>query len=168
MSILHNTAEFDDLLYHYKGPTKDIDFSGYIDAKDLFNMIKNKDISLSNAEENQADLKSELSSINIGDKKRTAQKKVTKNVEKFYDSREAIINFYKGYSSMAINAAYDAKQQKPSGLKTLTPKQIPQRLQIALAQIKAGNNSETLLNGIRQIVYSLYQSKKLPKKYVIT
>ena len=37
----------------------------------------------------------------------------------------------------------------------LTPKQMLQRLPIALAQIKAGNNSESLLNEIRQIVYSL-------------
>ena len=39
-----------------------------------------------------------------------------------------------------------------------------QRLPIALAQVKAGNNSEKLLNEIRQIVYSLYQSKKITKK----
>ena len=43
-----------------------------------------------------------------------------------------------------------------SELKILTPKQILQRLPIALAQLKAGNNSESLLNEIRQIVYSLY------------
>ena len=35
----------------------------------------------------------------------------------------------------------------------LTPKQMLQRLTIALAQIKAGNNSENLLNEIRQIIY---------------
>ena len=46
-----------------------------------------------------------------------------------------------------------------SKLKILTHKQILQRLPIALAQVKAGNNSESLLNKIRQIVYSLYQSK---------
>ena len=43
----------------------------------------------------------------------------------------------------------------------LTPKQILQRLPIALAQVKAGNNSENLLNEIRQIVYSLYQTKEI-------
>ena len=44
-----------------------------------------------------------------------------------------------------------------------------QRLPIALAQVKAGNNSENLLSEIRQIVYSLYQSKKKSlKKYAIT
>ena len=39
-----------------------------------------------------------------------------------------------------------------------------QRLPIALAQVKAGNNSESLLNEIRQIIYSLYQSKEMTKK----
>ena len=39
-----------------------------------------------------------------------------------------------------------------------------QRLPIALAQVKAGNNSENLLNQIRQIIYSLYQSKEITKK----
>ena len=38
-----------------------------------------------------------------------------------------------------------------------------QRLPIALAQIKAGNNSESLLNEIRKIVYSLYQAKEITK-----
>ena len=39
-----------------------------------------------------------------------------------------------------------------------------QGLSISLAQIKAGNNSQSLLNEIRQIVYSLYQSKEITKK----
>ena len=56
---------------------------------------------------------------------------------------------------MVINAAYDATQQEGTRL---------QRLPIALAQIKAGNNSESLLNEIRQIVSSLYQSKEVTKK----
>ena len=41
---------------------------------------------------------------------------------------------------------------------------MPQRLPIALAQVKAGNNSESLLNEIRQIIYALYQSKQITKK----
>ena len=50
------------------------------------------------------------------------------------------------------------------GLKILTPKQMLQRLSIALAQVKASNNSENLLNEIKQIVYSLYQSKEITEK----
>ena len=48
--------------------------------------------------------------------------------------------------------------------KILTPKQMLQWLPIALAQVKASNNSESLLNEIRQIVYSLYQSKQITKR----
>ena len=55
-------------------------------------------------------------------------------------------------------------KQEGSGLKILTPKQMLRRLPIALAQIKAGNNSESSLNEIRQIVYSLYQLSKITKK----
>ena len=50
---------------------------------------------------------------------------------------------------------YESRQGK--ALKVLTSKQMLQRLPIALAQINAGNNSESLLNEIRQIVYSFYQ-----------
>ena len=57
-----------------------------------------------------------------------------------------------------------SNQQKGTGFKVLTPKQMLQRLPIALAQIKACNNSESLLNEIRQIVYSFYQSKEITKK----
>ena len=46
----------------------------------------------------------------------------------------------------------------------LTPKQMLQRLPKALAQVEAGNNSDGLLNEIRQIVYSFYQSKQITKK----
>ena len=49
-------------------------------------------------------------------------------------------------------------------IKILSPKQMLQRLPVALAQVKAGNNSESLLNEIRQIVYSLYQSKQITTK----
>ena len=59
-------------------------------------------------------------------------------------------------------------QQKRTGVKILTPKQMPQRLPIALAQVKAGNYWKNLLNEIRQIVYLLFQSKEITKKYVMT
>ena len=51
------------------------------------------------------------------------------------------------------------RKQQGSGLKILTPNQMLSRLPISLAQLKAGNNSE-----IRQLLYSLYRSKKLTKQ----
>ena len=86
------------------------------------------------------------------------------NLNKFYHSRE--VNFFRDYIEMLSDAIYDAKQNKTvgTGLKILSPKQMLQRLPIALAQVKAGNNSESLLNEIRQIFYCLYQSKQITKK----
>ena len=51
------------------------------------------------------------------------------------------------------------KKQKGTGLKILTLKQMLQRLLIALAQVKGSNNSESLLNKIKQTVYSFFQQK---------
>ena len=67
---------------------------------------------------------------------------------------------------MLSDANYNAQQNetKGKGLKILTPKQMIQRLPIALAQVKASNNSENLLNEIRQITHSLYQSKEITKE----
>ena len=59
------------------------------------------------------------------------------------------------------------KAAKETGLTILTPKQMLQRSPIALARVKTGNNSKSLLIEIRQIVYSLNQSKEITKKYTI-
>ena len=79
-----------------------------------------------------------------------------------YKARNEAIKFCDDYSSMMSDAKY--KATKGTGLKILTPKQMLQKLPIGLAQVKADNNSESLLNEIRQIVYSLYQSKQTTKK----
>ena len=67
---------------------------------------------------------------------------------------------------MLSDANYDARKNKTEGkrLKILTPKQMFQRLPLAFVQVKVGNNSEILSNEIRQVVYSLYQSKQITKK----
>ena len=72
-----------------------------------------------------------------------------------YNARKETINFFDDYSSMMSESKNKATEG--TGLKLLTPRQMLQRLPIALAQVKAGNNSENLLNEIKQIVYSLYQ-----------
>ena len=82
------------------------------------------------------------------------------NIEMLHKARNSVIEFFDDYSSMIS----EAKLKATKGIKILTPKQLLQRIPIALAQVKAGNNSESLLNEIRQIVYSLYQSKEITKK----
>ena len=56
------------------------------------------------------------------------------------------------------------RNQQGKGLKILMPNQILSRLPISLAQLKAGNNSEKLKDEIRQLLCSLYRSKKLTKE----
>ena len=79
-----------------------------------------------------------------------------------YNARKGTIDFHDEFTSRVFVARHQIKQG--TGLKILTPKQILQILPIALAQIKTDNKSESLLNEIRQIFYSLYLSKEITKK----
>ena len=63
-----------------------------------------------------------------------------------------------------LNFNNKIQKQQGSGLKILSPNQMLSRLSITLAQLKAGNNSGKLRNEIRQLLYSLYRSKKLTKQ----
>ena len=62
---------------------------------------------------------------------------------------------------MLSEAKYKAKYGKQ--LKILSPKQMHQRLSISLAQIKASNTFENILNEIRQILY-FYPEKEVTEK----
>ena len=68
-------------------------------------------------------------------------------------------------SKIVSQAIYKTKHGE--GLKILTPNQVLQRLPVALAQVKAGNASENLLNEIRQIIYFLYRAKEITKKVLL-
>ena len=105
-----------------------------------------------------------LNIIRIGNKNDN-QKKVLANANILFNGRNSAIKFIENYGSIILQAKRLAKEnQKGKGLKILTPNQMLKRLPIALAQVKAGNNSESLLNEIRQIIYSLYRSKEITKK----
>ena len=82
------------------------------------------------------------------------------NLNNFYDAREMVLNGLKSKIFLAKSTGTGLFNTDNSKLKILTPKQMLQRLPIALAQVKAGNN----LNEIKQIIYSLYQSKEITKK----
>ena len=71
---------------------------------------------------------------------------------------------------MLSDANYNARKNETKGtrLQILTPKQMLQRLPIALARVKAGNNSENLLNEIRKLFILCISRNKSLKKYTIT
>ena len=72
----------------------------------------------------------------------------------------------KGLTSILDRVARVAKVSDHSNLKTLSPRQMLQILPIPLVQIKPGNTSESLLNEIRKIMYSLYWAKRITKKSI--
>ena len=119
---------------------------------------------LANVKNNQEKFKSYLGEIKKG-KKSKEPKNTFYNIETLYKARNEAIKFYDDYSLMMSEAKN--KATKGTKLKLSTPKQMLQRLPKALAQVKAGNNSEVLLNEIRQIVYSLYQSKQITRNNII-
>ena len=119
------------------------------------------------AKESQKDFINYLKMIRKG-MKNQEQEKTLANLNMLFNGRNDAINFIEGYGSMILEAkrkvAECLKEQERTGLKILTPKQLLQRLLIALAQVKAGNNSDYLLNEIRQIDCSLNQFKEMTKK----
>ena len=123
-------------------------------------------MSLVDAKIDQGKFKSDLGKIKKGssNKKSEEQKSVLYGIELLYKSRNDVFNFYDDYSSMVSEAK--TKATTGTGLKILTPKQLLQRLPIPFAQVKVGNNSESLLNEIR---YTLcINQKKSLKKYTTT
>ena len=89
-------------------------------------------------------------------------KKIIKNVPK--DESFKIEENEKIIDIVERILEFNSEKQLELGLKILTPNQMLRRLPITLAQLKAGNNSEKLKNEIRQLLYSLYRSKKLTKQ----
>ena len=129
--------------------------------KNLFHYLKslyNKLINLSefNEEYNKfmndvkgfEDYKAEKNpgSVSINQQKMRGYVKSLKNIVDFYNPQSDNVMIKKG-----------------EGLKILTNKQMLNRLPVLLAQIQASNNSKSLKNEARQILYALYRSKALTK-----
>ena len=165
---MSDKIDFDRLIYNFKGPTSSINFGKFGGSMYIYRHMKNGDTTLQQVEKQQKDFKKELNEVKSRNPKHKSnnQLNVIKNVKNLYDSRQKIIDLLNDNSKIRSEAIYKSKQNetKGKGLKILTPKQMLQRLPISLAQVKAGNNSESLLNEIRQIFYSLYQFKQITKK----
>ena len=149
----------DDLIYMYKGKVADKKFDEFDNALDIIKKIREGKKGLADVKNNQQDFKLYLDEIKKGAKKLKEQKNTLYNIEMLNKARTEAIKLYDDYSLMMSEAKTKSKQNnitKETGLKIFTPKQTLQRLPIALAQVKVGNNSENLLNEIRQIICSRY------------
>ena len=136
----------------YYSSKEAFDFRMFKTIRSFGDDIYSGKITKNEADQEQSDLVEYV--LNLDQKARPKNKDDKKNIyilntaQNLYDDREL----------------FPLKSTTGTGLKILTPKKMFQRLPIAIAQVKAGNNSDSLSNEIRQIVYSLYQSKQITKK----
>ena len=148
----------------YKATNETYDFRNFKTIRAFGNEIRNNVISLNTANMEQAYLLSYISDFIKKTKPRNPEKRklrsdVLNSMRALVEGREMVLNAFKSGIFQVSK-----ESQEGEGLKILTPNQMLKRSPIALAQVKAGNNSEILLNEIRKIVYSLYRSKEVTKK----
>ena len=161
---LDKKVNSDDLIYRYKGHTPDLIFDELDNALALIDKIQDGKINQIDVKDNQEKFKSYLGEIKPGNNKRKSkgQKNALYNIETLYKVRNEAIKFYDDYS--LIMSEGKIKATKGTGFKIFTPKQMLQRLPIALVQVKAANNSESL---DKLFILCISQSKSL-KKYTTT
>ena len=150
----------------YKTNKYTYDFRKFNTIRTFGEDIYDGKITLEEADKNQSDLIDEIENFNDRTRRKSYKKKKEKedtlnNLSNFFDAREMVHNGFKRKIFLTKSKGSGILNTK---LKILMPKQMLQRLPIALAQVQAGNNSKNLLNEIRQIVYYLYQSKEIIKK----
>ena len=156
-------TDLNNLTYYFK--TSDISLINFIKFDGpfgFFKEIKNGNVSLKKAEsEKENKFKSNFGEITSGNPRRKEkyQLDTIKNVKNLYDSRQKNIDLFNNSAKIRSEAIHKTKQNG-TGLKILIPKQMLQRLPIAVAQVKAENNLESLLNEINQIVYYTWKNIK--------
>ena len=124
----------------------------YFLVQDLGDLLENLQKSKNKFENN----KIQVNLINRG------LRDLKEEIEDMSEQEKEIENPYK-IVDLVENILEFNKQQQGRGVETLTPDQMLSRLPISLAQLKTGNNSGKLKNEIRQLLYSLYRSKKTYK-----
>ena len=148
----------------YKSTSRNYDFRGFKTIRTYGSDIRNNVISLKVPNLEQANLLAHVQDFVKNTKPQDPEQKkkksdVLNSVRVLVKGRELMYNAFRSGIFHRLE-----KSQEGEGLKILTPNKMLKRLPIALVQVKAGNNSEILLNEIIQIVYSLYRSKEITKK----
>ena len=147
----------------YYSSKEPFDFRMFKTIRSFGDDIYSSKITINEADQEQSDLVEYILNFNNKtrpknkDDKKNKKKNIRNGAKNLYHGRELLINAFK-------SGLFPLKSTAGTVLKVLTSKQTLQRLPTALAQAEAGNNLESLLNGIRQIVYSSYQLKQINKK----
>ena len=130
---LDEKVNYDNLIYKYKSSTADIKFDKFDNTFSLLNKIRDVKISLNGAKNDQENFKGDFGEIKRRNKQNISkeQKNALYNIDMLYKARKEVIKFFDVYSSMVSEAKNRAT--KGAAFEILTPKQMLQRLAIALA-----------------------------------
>ena len=139
---IEKTIDREKLVYRASEYT--YDFRNFNTIRTFGEDIYNGKITLEEADEDQSDLVDEINNFTKKTKPRDDEKKqekkiVKKNLYNFYKARKMVLNGFKSKIFLTKSTGTGISNTDNSKLKILTPKQMLQRLPIALAQVKAGN-----------------------------
>ena len=167
ISEIEKTVDREKLVYRASEYT--YSFQNFQTIRTFGRDIYNGDITLKEADEDQSSSLNEIRNFRDKTKPQDEEKKKEKkdvltNLHKFFEGREKVLNAFDSKIFPIKTKGTGYLESEPCSFKILIPNQMLKRLPIALAQVKTGNNLETLLNEIRQIVYSSYRSKEITKK----
>ena len=138
----------------YKTDEYTYNFKNFQTIKTFGRDIYEGKITIKGADEYKTDLLTEILNFRKNTKPRSQEKKqekeiVLKNLFNFFEGREKTLDAFESKLFLTKSRGAGILNPDHSKLKVITPKQMLQRLPIALTQVKAGNNSESLLNEIR-------------------
>ena len=144
----------------YKTSTRIYDSRKFNTIRTFSKDIYEGEITFEEAGEDQSDLIDEIKKFVYktkpkSDKKKQEKEDTINNLCNFFNPRKMVPHGFKSKIFLTKSKGSDILNSDQSKLKVLTPKQMLQRLPIALALVKAGNNSENLLNEIRNYLYEI-------------
>ena len=139
---LDKKIDYDDLIFITKRRNRKTDFSRKKGPVDFLNEIRKGEITMEQAKDSQEDFNNYLKTIRRGNKTKK-QGATLANINRLFNGRNDAIKFIEDYGSVILEAKRKAAEKPTTGtrVKILTPKQLLQRLPIALAQVKASNKS---------------------------
>ena len=111
MNKLYDSVDYNNLKFEYMTVDKDVIFYKYMNSKEPFNTIRDNKIGFSEAKNKQNDFLNKLTNIKIG-RKTLEQEKIINNLERFYVSRQEVVNFFRDYTEIFSDANYRAKQHE--------------------------------------------------------
>ena len=158
---IEKTIDRENLIY--KASEYTYSFRNFWTIRKFGRDIHEGQITLKEADKDKSNLLTEIMKFNNktrpqNDNKKEEKEIVYENLKKFLEARERLLDGFESKIFLIKSIVSGLLNTDHSKLKIVTPKQMLQRLPIALSQVNASNKSESLWNEIRQIAKKVYNN----------